>query len=213
MSLQKLLFGDVVVAVIKCVSQTVLRLSWYDIMSFENAPLFPTDNKTIDFLFYKSVQFQFDCFPKLLSSDASVSVSSFQSIQGQKAQKVCALVNKKTLTGSKKFTQWCEVPLPLKPNKGKCLFSDSRLLKVFFFLYNFSKSKHKWSHQPHRAIPAYPPSRPIPLNSKEREWNSVTCPHRWEMVLSEAVHRLEHSIHGSLNLVQLKKKRTVLRFL
>lgn len=133
MSLQKRLFGDVVVAVIKCVSQTVLRLSWYDIMSFENAPLFSTDNKTIDFLFYKSVQFQFDCLPKLLSSDASVSVSSFQSIQGQKAQKVCALVNKKTLTGSKKFTQWCEVPLPLKPNKGKCLFSDSRLLKVFFF--------------------------------------------------------------------------------
>ena len=137
----------------------------------------------------------------------------FSRFKVKKHKNVCVLVNKKTLTGSKKFTQWWEVPLPLKPNEGKCLFSDSRLLKVLLFLYNFSKSKHKWSHQPHRAIPACPPSRPIPLNSKEREWNSVTCPHRWEMVLSEAVHRLTHSIYGSLNLVQLKKKRTVLRFL
>ena len=177
------------------------------------ARFFPrTIKRYWDFLLRKRPVSVRECFPKLLFSNTSVSVSPFQSIQGQKAQKVCVLVNKKTLTGSKKFTQWREVPLPLKPNKGKCLFSDSRLLKVLFF-YNFSKSKHKWSHQPHRAIPACPPSRPIPLNSKEREWNSVTCPHRWEMVLSEAVHRLTHSIYGSLNLVQLKKKRTVLRFL
>ena len=137
----------------------------------------------------------------------------FSRFKVKKHKNVCVLVNKKTLTGSNKFIQWWEVPLPLKPNEGKCLFSDSRLLKVLFFLYNFSKSKHKWSHQPHRAIPACPPSRPIPLNSKEREWNSVTCPHRWEMVLSEAVHRLTHSIYGSRNLVQLKNKTTVLRFL
>ena len=86
-----------------------------------------------DFLLRKRPVSVRECFPKLLFSNTSVSVSPFQSIQGQKAQKVCVLLNKKTLTGSKKFTQWREVPLPLKPNKGKCLFSDSRLLKVLFF--------------------------------------------------------------------------------
>ena len=71
----------------KCVSQTFLRLSWYDIASFENAPLFPSDNKTIDFLLQKRPVSVRECFPKLLFSNTSVSVSLFQSIQGQKAQK------------------------------------------------------------------------------------------------------------------------------
>ena len=62
----------------KCVSQTFLRLSWYDIASFENAPLFPTDNKTIDFLLQKRPVSVRECFPKLLFSNTSVSVSLFQ---------------------------------------------------------------------------------------------------------------------------------------
>ena len=57
----------------------------------------------------------------------------FSRFKVKKHKNVCVLVNKKTLTGSNKFIQWWEVPLPLKPNEGKCLFSESRLLKVLFF--------------------------------------------------------------------------------